>query len=182
MNVRLNCILALFLLSPAHLAAQPPLSHRLGVNANTPVVTIETREAGKDLIQLPSLQYDLSIEPQCVADFSPSVLSLSIADTRRSFNADSIPESIELTVEFAVPAAQIGPLTVEEFCVVAEESPADDVGIHTPEQLNIPTILSLQASLLCANDTESQIVYAAKSLDVTLQCAPAVPLAPTATD
>ena len=70
-------------------------------------------------------------------------------------------------VEFAVtiPASQIGPVAVEDFC--AGNSDDSDTEQRV---IRIPAVLSAQASLLCESDAGSNITYASESLDVTLHC------------
>lgn len=119
-------------------------------------------------MQLPTLDYAIEIEQQCASDLTPAVLSLSVADTRKTYRTDEIASSAPMSIHFTVPAAQIGPIAIADFCVaekVADES-------SQPEMLMIPDVLSLQASLLCASETETTIIYASASLDVALQCGP----------
>jgi len=112
-------------------------------------------------MRLPSLPYNFELEINCEAGLIPTSLSLSVADTRRSLRAEKLSEAQTASLAFTVPAAQIGPVALDEFCL---QSP------HSPELLTLPSVLSVQASLLCTNDTERQMIYASAPLAVTLQC------------
>lgn len=155
--------------------AQTQVEGELHVRADTPVVNVEKRDDGRNFMRLPSLTYELDIAKKCGGDLEPAVLSLSVADTRRTFKAEDFAEGENLAIRFAVPAAQIGPIAVESFCARAatQESEAEaeaEQGTGEAESMTVPAVLSLQASLLCASETENRITYASTSLDVTLEC------------
>jgi len=173
-NIRSICGISLFLFVGSALA-QAQLDGELHVRADTPVVNIEKRDDGRNFMRLPSLTYELDIAKKCGGDLEPTVLSLSVADTRRTFKADDFEEGENLAIRFAVPAAQIGPIAVESFCARADAPDNEDEveveqGTGEAESMTVPAVLSLQASLLCASETESRITYASASLDVTLAC------------
>ncbi|MGI9204121.1 MAG: hypothetical protein ACR2Q3_08930 [Woeseiaceae bacterium] len=149
--------------------AQNQADGELHIQADTPIVNIEKRDGGRNFLQLPSLTYELEIAKKCGGDLRPAVLSLAVADTRRSFQADDISADDNLPIRFAVPAAQIGPIPVESFCANAESSEGEDRP-NAPESMTVPAVLSLQASLLCTSEIESRMTYASTSLDVTLEC------------
>lgn len=154
-------------------AAQAQMDGELRIHADTPVVQIENRDDRRSFMRLPTLTYELDIAKKCGGDLKPAVLSLSIADTRRSFQTDDISADDNLAVQFAVPAAQIGPIPLENFCANASTAEGEveiDSRVAEADSLTVPAVLSLQASLLCASETESRITYASTSLDVTLEC------------
>jgi hypothetical protein len=140
----------------------------LAVSAVAPNVTVETRAAGRHFIRLPALEYAFVIDARCRTDLLPTSLSLSIADTRVAIPADdiSVDAPVELTVR--IPAGQIGPVAVEGFCI------RNDAGVQSSEAfretVSIPSVLSVQASLLCSSETDSEMTYASQTLDVTLTC------------
>lgn len=135
----------------------------LGVSASTPEVSISTRPAGRSFLRLPSLQYEFVLETDCPSGLQAESLSLSIADTRIS-NTISTDSSSRIELSVNVPATQIGPIAVDQFC---SDSSAADGGPHT---LQIASVLSAQAALLCAGDSGSEMTYESKSLDVLLRC------------
>ena len=85
----------------------------LQVSAETPDVTIETRPAGRNFIRLPDLDYVFTIEAECTVNLEPTSISLSIADTRISLDADQVAAARPVRVSVSVPAAQIGPVAME---------------------------------------------------------------------
>lgn len=153
-------ILLLAALFGHNAAGQSAESGTLTVDADTPVVEVDTRPAGRNFMRLPSLNYTFELVVDCAANLTPKAISLSIADTRKSLASSDIALGKLTSISLTVPKAQIGPIAMDGFCVTSSEQ----------ESLKIPAVLSVQASLLCANDTDSQIVYASKPLDVTLLC------------
>jgi hypothetical protein len=143
----------------------PAVAGELDVSANTPTIVISTRPAGRNFIQLPSLDYLFAIDAQCPAELQPSSITISIADTRVSDADVSAPMPLQIPV--TVPAAQIGPIAVDRYCTVneAEESETPD------SKMTIPAVLSAQISLLCAGESGSEMTYSSTSLDVVLECA-----------
>ena len=135
----------------------------LSVDADTPVVEIGLRSIGRNFMRLPSLGYKFEMEARCAAGLAPKAMSLSIADTRKSVTAEDISAESITSITLRIPAPQIGPVAVSGFCIDAEES-------NEKESLTLSSVLSLQASLLCASDADSRMIYASKSLDVTLLC------------
>jgi hypothetical protein len=135
----------------------------LSVDADTPVVEIGKRSAGRNFMRLPSLDFRFEMEAYCSADLVPMAMSLSIADTRKSLTAEDISAESITSVTLRIPAPQIGPVAVDDFCIETDES-------NEKASLTLSSVLSAQASLLCGNDADSWMIYASKSLDVTLLC------------
>lgn len=163
MNRTATHYLSLFLMAtiPSHVAfAQSDDSAPLQINADTPVVEIGARTAGRNFMRLPSLTYRVDLVANCPIDLMPKAMSLSVADTRRSVGETDISGDQATSVTITIPVSQIGPVAVDGFCVADGED----------EALRIPAVLSLQASLLCASEEMSQMIYASKSLDVMLSC------------
>ena len=153
-------ILLLAVICSHSTAGQSVESGTLVVNADTPIVEIGARPPGRNFMRLPSLSYKFELMSNCAAGLTPQAISLSIADTRKSLAPDSITHDSSTLISLRIPASQIGPIAVEGFCVTANEQ----------ESLRIQAVLSVQAALLCGNDADSRMVYASKSLDVTLSC------------
>ena len=135
----------------------------LSVDADTPVVEIGKRSIGRNFMRLPSMDFKFVMEAHCAAGLAPKAMSLSIADTRKSVTAEDISAESITSITLRIPAPQIGPVAVSGFCIDAEES-------NEKESLTLSSVLSVQASLLCGNDANSWMIYASKSLDVTLLC------------
>ena len=141
----------------------------LTVVANSPTVTIEPRNPGRSFLRLPALEYEFEIRTYCVENRSPESLSLNVADTRRSLAAGQIISDGPTRVSLRIPASQIAPLVVEDFCLLKNEENGESVA-ETPARITIPAALSAQASLLCEGDEDKAITYVSRTLDVSLVC------------
>ena len=146
----------------------PASAGDLEVSANTPVVGISTRPAGRNFMRLPGLEYLFAIDARCPAELQPSSITISIADTRVSLSGADLSAPMPLRIPVSVPASQIGPIAVDQYCTVNEPQRRDP----TAPDLTIPAVLSAQVSLLCAAESGSEMTYASSSLDVVLQCVP----------
>tara|TARA_B110000196_G_scaffold296840_1_gene287476 strand:- start:14 stop:577 length:564 start_codon:yes stop_codon:yes gene_type:complete len=158
--------IALIFLSASALSENTP---ELNIASVPAIVEIETRQGPREFIQLPTLRYDLEIQQECPADLKPANLSVSVADTRRTMSANELSEASALTMPLSIPRAQIAPVAIAGFCAAI----GDDIhGTNSRggDILGIKDVLSLQAALLCAGDTGSQIYYASIALDVELRC------------
>ncbi len=151
----------LLLFASSTFADSSKAASELKISADTPVVAVKTRAEGRNFMRLPSLPYEFALEIACEAGLNPTTLSISVADTRRSLQAEALLDTQKALIAFTVPAAQIGPVALNEFCLQTSDS---------PELLMLPSVLSVQASLLCANDMERHMIYASAPLAVALQC------------
>lgn len=116
-------------------------------------------------MRLPTLSFEFTVDASCSDGKAPDSLSLSIADTRVTNSLDSDTGSrLELTV--SVPAAQIGPIAVNQFCAADNPDSVQD----ERATLRIPAVLSAQAALLCASESGNEMIYTSESLDVLLRC------------
>lgn len=146
--------------------------HGLQVSATTSDVTVLPRAAPRNPLRLPTLEYVFALRIHCVEPFQPSSVSLAIADTRRTLTADDLHDDGAAEVSLTVPANQLAPVPLENFCVELPIEAADLA--PTPagdgESVTLPATLSAQASLLCVSGSKQEITYTATPLDVTLTC------------
>ena len=152
-------------LAVCSLAAPAAMAADLDVSADTPDVSISTRPAGRNFLRLPALRFNFMVAASCSAAAAPVSFSLSVADTRVSMDAERLQSAAPVEFAVTIPASQIGPVAVEEFC--ARDADAADTEQRV---IRIPSVLSAQASLLCESDSGSEMTYASESLDVTLHC------------
>jgi len=145
---------------------------RLLLEVDTPIVNIEERGATQNFVRLPALEYAFRISAVCTGESKPASLLLSVADTRRSLQADEIDADGATAISLNIPAGQLAPVVVRNFCVQTEIESDDNAANNVPqeEQLTLPATLSVQASLRCASETTEQTVYMSKPLDITLIC------------
>lgn len=144
---------------------QVTLAGELELGADRPSVPVETRAEGRNFIRLPNLQYTIRVQPICNADRSPSRLSLSVADTRIVLNEAALTAEAGLDIPLQIPSSQIAPVAVEGFCLADISGPTDGA-----ETMVVPSVLSIQASLLCTGESGNEMIYASTALDVMLDC------------
>ncbi len=159
---------AVFLL--VTMAAGPALAKDfLSIAAKAPAVNLAPRDPGRNFVRLPTLEYQFEVHTQCSDSRSPESLSLNVADTRKSLQADKIVSNGPTEISLRIPASQIAPLVVEGFCVAPVEEGGDGIS-EAPTKITIPAALSAQASLLCAGDEDKAMTYVSRTLDVSLVC------------
>lgn len=157
-----SCLLAAMV--PSHANAEMLLQ----LSAVAPTAKVQPRSRERAPVQLPDLEYQFRIDAVCRESLAPVSLSLAVADTRRNFNAEEIGRGALREVRLVVPAAQIAPVIITDFCVA--ESDAGFVSPAVPSSLIVHAALSAQASLLCAGDEDRSMKYASAHLDVILVC------------
>ena len=161
LTIRQLVAILIFALSYAHVAvAQTVDTENLVLNADTPVVEVGRRSAGRNFMRLPSLEYQFDLTANCPAGLTVTSISLSIADTRKSLATNDISSDETTVLKMTIPASQIGPIAVDGFCVAPDEQGT----------IRLPAVLSVQASLLCANEEARQMIYMSRPLDVMLSC------------
>jgi len=136
---------------------------RLIIRAEPAVADIGPLPADRRLIRLPDLEFPLLIEPHCAADLRVESVSISVADTRRSYGARKFDTNMLLKTTIRVPRRQIGPLAVDRFCL------ADGDG-ENEHSARIPGAFTANVSLRCANDIRQSISYETLALEVRLLC------------
>ena len=139
------------------------------VTADAPLVPLLPRNPGRNFVRLPTLEYKFEIRAHCSDSRSPALLSLNVADTRKSLAAGQIISDGPTEISLRIPASQIAPLVIEDFCVVQPGANGDrNSAAHS--QIAIPAVLSAQVSLLCEGDEDQAITYVSRALDVSLRC------------
>ena len=164
---------------PVVISAEPEPAQVIEISVNVPTVMVTPHHTDHFIsLQLPSLIYDLTLTTFCDKNWQPISVSVSIADSGKSFNARQLQGTAILKTQLQIPAMQIAPLPVEQFCIKNKQEklqPGNTNNNETPSgsnrnKITISSVLSAQASLLCATETEQSITYVTKSLDVTLEC------------
>ena len=144
---------------------QEAIHGRLLARASAATVSITPSPEGHRFVQLPTLEFALSIEPLCAAAGAARSISVSVADTRLSLDSRDIGDQPVIKTSLALPRRQTGPLRVDGFC--RDEDAAD-----TTHVLHIDDVYTARLSLTCASDEATAIVYATLPLDVRLTCDP----------
>jgi hypothetical protein len=146
-------------------ATEPGPVHHIEISADVPSVAVAPRPPGRFTMRLPGLTYALTMTADCGKNWNPDSVSISVADSRISFNKDQLQDGDLLEFELRVPSQQIGPLRLEQFCVISEQA---NIAEHST--ITIESLLSAQASLRCATDAEQSTRYVTVPLDVSLEC------------
>ena len=141
----------------------------LSIAADAPAVLLSPRSPGRNFLRLPTLEFSFEIQTYCSGGRSPEALSLSVADTRKSLSASQIIRDGPTEISLRIPASQIAPLVVEDFCVVQIAENGGSIS-EAPMQITIHAALSAQASLLCEGDEDKAITYVSRPLDISLVC------------
>ena len=149
------------LLALTAFSAEAEQDTTVSISANTPATPVTRRASDRSPVIVPGLEFEFQVETRCSEGSEPESVMLSIADTRKNLPAAQLKQA-STTFLMRVPAKQIAPLQVDEFCI--DENPEDSTG------LTIGGVLSAQASLVCSSDDGESITYASTSLDLTLTC------------
>ncbi len=142
--------------------------HHIELTADVPTVTVAPRPSGQLAVQLPNLTFALAVTVDCKANWVPDSVSISVADSGASINAERLQAGGDLKLELRIPANQIAPLRMEDFCTIDE---LDVPGAAIQESISVLGFMSAQVSLRCATEAEQSTIYVTKPLDVVLQCA-----------
>lgn len=161
--VPVTLLVGVILVAPAH------GRDSLNVSANAPTVSVAPRNAGRNFMRLPTLEYVFEISAKCADGRLPKSISLSVADSRKSLVAEQIALDGPTELSLQVPANQIAPLAVENFCI-ADGGDDSTVDADSQTELSVSSALSAQASLLCEGADDTAMTYVSRPLDVSLVC------------
>lgn len=137
----------------------------LAITAAPASAVLASSTAGRSVVNLPSLEFPVRIEPVCPESSALASVSINVADARFQFTADDFAEADSLETTITVPAAQIAPVTIEHDC------PADAAA------LLVTDVLTAHASLRCAGDSGETVLFEVIGLGVELRCPSPQPVA-----
>ena len=134
---------------------------RLRVDAEPAVAVLAVQQGGRNLVQLPELQFELSVSPHCAGRGERESLSITIADTRTTLRGEALQNGNSIGVSVRVAANQLAPFALQGFCVDP---------VRAGESMLLGSALTAQASLRCTRTGNPSIVFAAEPLDVRIVC------------
>lgn len=134
---------------------------RLRVDAEPAVAVLAVQKGGRSLVQLPELQFELSVSPHCAERGERESLSITIADTRTTVRGNALQTGKNIDISMRVAASQLAPLALQGFCVDP---------VREGESVLLGSVLTAQASLSCTRTGNPSIVFAAQPLDVRVVC------------
>lgn len=164
------CTAILLLIASGSQAAG--MDGHMQVEVDAAEVTIGPRPPGPRIVQLPDVTFKLRIAAHCIDGLRPDSMSINIADSRRYVELVVTPaESPQQLADDAVteqtidvPAKQLAPLTIENFCFTDAVSQGEVL-------VRVPDALSAQLSLSCVGENRQSIIYQSVALSVALTCA-----------
>jgi hypothetical protein len=161
----MHCRLILLFLAAASTSttARSDTMSQIKVLSEPATVEITAQPAGRRLIQLPALEFSLTIEPQCESDMRVESISISVADTRKTVTAVEADKSIVATT-LTLPSRQAAPLALVDFCQ------SDEDQSRSSREVLVREAFTAHLSLRCSNDERQSIVYASQALDLALRC------------
>ena len=125
-------------------------------------VTIDRLQDGRRLIRLPAVEFPLRVAPACPMGQTFRSLSISVADTHRTFDATDFATDAVIETTMRIPGRQIGPLAVDNFCVDAADKTADS--------LRIGDAFTATVSIRCDAESQDSVIYDSVPLDLVLVC------------
>lgn len=134
---------------------------RLRIDAEPAVAVLTMQPGGRALVNLPDLEFRLSISPHCARGGQPESLSITIADTQMTLRREDLQSAASIDVSMRVSANQLAPFALRGFCV----DPASE-----GRSMLLTAALAAQASLRCTRDEQQSIVFAAEPLDIRVDC------------
>ncbi len=134
---------------------------RLRISAEPAVAVLAVQQSGRNLVQLPELEFALSLSPHCAESGERESLSITIADTRTTLRGEELQAATTVDVTLRVSASQLAPFALQEFCVDP---------VSEGESILLASALTAQASLRCARAEKQSIVFAAEPLDIRVDC------------
>ena len=134
---------------------------RLRISAEPAVAVLAVQQSGRNLVQLPELEFALSLSPHCAESGERESLSITIADTRTTLRGEELQAATTVDVTLRVSASQLAPFALQEFCVDP---------VSQGESILLASALTAQASLRCTRAEKQSIVFAAEPLDIRVDC------------
>jgi hypothetical protein len=138
----------------------PVANNQLTVQALEAVAQITPHAAGQRQIYAPKLSFSLRTRFACRGNAVPVSLSIGIADTLYRHVPAAGHRSLLATVE--VPAGQIAPINIGNFCVAGHNGADND--------LLLPGVATAQVSLHCDVSAPPVVQVTSVPLPLRLTC------------
>ena len=154
----------LLALMPSVGAADSSAANPLLVHSQAAVAEIPAQPAGRRLVFLPALDFEISVAAQCEAGAHAKTISISVADTHKVYRVDGSNGAATFETTLRIPRPQLAPLATEAFWS------GDEFHAGTVQSLLIRAAMTAQVSLRCAREDEPTMHFEAVPLDVRLIC------------
>ncbi len=136
----------------------------LTVHATEANTQISPRNPDQAQAVLPALDVEVIAGLNCAPGATAESVTLSVADAHVRFDASEIDDATTFKTSLHVPASQIAPISLVDFCV--DGTPLDIM------ELLLPGVASAQVSLHCRSETISSMHFASVALPLRLRCKP----------
>lgn len=168
---RLPCLLAA-ILSPAMALSADGAA--MTVLAKESIARVEPGDAKQREVRLPALDVAVVASIECPGNATATSLIVSVSDTHHYFGPKVLADAVTLEAAFEVPARQLAPVVIPEFCV--RGAPDDD------QSLKLNGVATAQLSMRCSDENDaSSIHFTSVQIPVRLYCLPdGEPAAPSA--
>lgn len=134
----------------------------LMLHATEASLFLAPRNSNQTYVNLPALDIAVVAEFNCAAGVAAESITVSVADTHIRFSSEEINDATSINATLRLPADQIAPISIQDFCVTDVASEIED--------LLIPGVASAQVSLRCGSEDESSIHFASIALPLRLHC------------
>lgn len=138
----------------------PVANNELTVQALEAVAQIAPHAAGQRQIYAPKVSFSLRARFACRGNVTPLSLSIGIADTLYRHVPAAGERSLLATV--AVPAGQIAPINIGDFCVAGRDRVDSD--------LLLPAVATAQVTLRCDVSAPPVVQVTSVPLPLRLTC------------
>jgi len=123
---------------------------------------IEPHDQPDTQIRLPSLEVSLLARFSCPLGAEAHSITVSVADSHRRYGQDEIADAEALEISVNVPATQIAPVALSDFCFSGETMKEAFVLLDG--------VATAQVSLQCRNQSDASILFASAALPLRLFC------------
>ena len=156
---RLRQLLAICLSLGATIASANGTLTLHAIEAST---QIEPHEQLDTQVRLPSLEVSMLARFSCPPGAEAHSITVSVADSHRRYGPDEIADVEALEISVNVPATQIAPVALTDFCISGK--PMKEAF------LLLDGVATAQVSLHCRNQSDASVRFASASLPLRLIC------------
>ena len=137
---------------------------RLTGKAEPVLVEIIPSSTPRRYVAVQDLEFNLIVQPSCPADMRIGSVSVTTADTSRTFSGSDFDERTQIEMTLVVPRRQVAAIAIDNYCR------EDETVGKVQDDLQIDAAYTATLSLRCISDEEQSIVYQAQPLGIILSC------------
>lgn len=129
------------------------------------VARLEPGDAMRREVRLPTLDVTIVASIECPANATASSLVVSVSDTHQYYGPKALAAAESLEAVFKVPAHQLAPVVIPEFCIKGTPEDNRSVELHG--------VATAQLSMRCSDeDDSSSMHFTSVQVPVRLYCLP----------